>query len=475
MKLLSSLAFVASVAAAAAVPLLTSASASANGRIVDIEVPESSLVGRETTLSNIIYLNRCKGGCTLQGGQINDSRTNSTTIPGDNSQHVLTEFNGDDTEWAAIVQCVKEMYSPYNVVITDVDPGAVTFHQEAMVGGLPGEVNMPNDVGGVSPGVGCNAANGLINFTFANAVPRNPGRAQYLCGVVGQESAHGYGLDHELDCSTPMTYLNYCGQTFFRNKNYKCGEFTARPCRCGSTQNSHAALTGTFGPGTPITGNPKAKILSPAPGAAVAGEFIVGVEASDMRGIDRVQLLLNGYKWAEYTEKRTPDNQVGTIVIKAPGNVPNGVIDVEVKAFNDIQMNTTSTKVTVTKGAPCANADACALGQKCEAGKCFWDEPTGELGDVCEFPQFCTGGRCEDAGSGKTCTVECFPGVAGTCPDNFECLAAGNSGLCFPAAGDGGGGCCSVGGGSDTTLLVNGGLGALLFAMVLGRRKRKQA
>ena len=172
MKLLSSIAFVASVAAAAA-PLLSSANASANGRLVDIEVPESSLVGRETTLSNIIFLNRCKGGCTLQGGQINDSRTNSSTIPGDNAQHVLTEFNGDDTEWAAVVQCVKEMYSPYNVVITDVDPGAVTFHQEAMVGGLPGEVNMGNDVGGVSPGVGCNAANGLINFTFANAVPRS--------------------------------------------------------------------------------------------------------------------------------------------------------------------------------------------------------------------------------------------------------------------------------------------------------------
>lgn len=473
-RVLSQFAFVAAVLAVAA-PAMAETPQTARPRILDVEVPESSIVGREATLSNIIYLNRCKGGCTLQGGSINDSRSNATTIPGDNSSHILTEFNGDDTEWAAIVQCVKEMYSPYNVVITETDPGAVTFHQEAMVGGTPGEMNMSNDVGGVSPYAGCSPINSVINFTFANSYPKNSGRAQLLCGVIGQESAHGYGLDHEFDCSTPMTYLNYCGQSFFRNKNLKCGEFATRACRCGATQNSHASLTGTFGPGTPITGNPTAKVLSPANGASVSGSFIVGVDAADKRGIDRIELWLNGYKWAEYTEKRTPDKQVGTIVINAPANVPNGVIDVQVKAFNDIQLNTTSATVTVTKGAPCTSADSCATGQKCEAGKCFWDAPTGQLGDACDYPQFCVGGRCEDAGGGKSCTQTCFVGVAGTCPENFECVAAGAAGLCFAAAPAEGGGCCSVGQDTDATLLVNAGIGALFLGLVVGRRKRKQA
>jgi hypothetical protein len=452
-------------------PVITSGAALAGPKLVTVEVPESSLVGRDQTISHILYLNRCKGGCMVQGGSINDSRINSSTIPGDSQAHLLTEFNGNDTEWNEIVQCVKEMYSPFDFTVTDVDPGTVTFHSEAMVGGLPGEVNMPNTVGGVSPAAGCSPINSVINFTFANSYPKSAGRALLLCGVIGQESAHGYGLDHELDCSSPMTYLPYCGQSFFRNANLKCGEDVARPCRCGSTQNSHATLQSIFGAGTPSTGNPKVKIESPMANATINGAFTVATTASDRRGIERLELWLNGYKWATYTEKRAPDRQMGLSSIPAPASVPNGVIDIEVKAFNDLQMTTTSSKVTVTKGAPCTTATSCATGQKCEAGKCFWDPPTAEIGAACEFAQFCKSGRCEDAGGGKTCTSECFQGVAGSCPDKYECIAAGATGLCFAAAGNDSTGCCSQDIG-NSALLVNGGFAALLGLLVFGRRKR---
>jgi hypothetical protein len=460
------------VAALVAAPLAFSSVAWADRPIIStVRVPESSLVGQESGIAKILYLNRCTGGCQVKTGSINNSITNETTIgrPGDNT---LSAFNGDDTEWKAILKCVQEMYSPYDIQVTDVDPSP-RFHGEAMVGGLPTEIGHRADSGGVSPSGGCNPINNVINFTFANVYTRGPGRAVELCGVIGQESAHSYGLDHEFDCSTPMTYLRLCGQPFFRNKNLKCGEFEGvRPCNCGATQNSHTSLLATFGPGTVTTGNPISSIVTPS-GGTVANGFTVVAMASDRRGLSRAEVLLNGYKWAEYTEKRTPDKQNGTISIQMPTNVPDGIIDIEVKAFNDLEMSTTSQKVTVTKGAACTSAATCAPGQQCAAGKCFWEPATGVVGDACEYPQFCESGKCEDLGAGPVCTKICFSGVEGTCPEKFECVNAGASNYCVAAASSDGGGCCSVGGGNETALLVNGGIGAMLAMLLLGRRRRK--
>jgi len=61
------------------------------------------------------------------------------------------------------------------------------------------------------------------------------------------------------------------------------------------------------------------------------------------------------------------------------------VIDIVVKAFDDIEIEGDSAMVTVTKGAPCASAATCLDGQKCDAGKCYWDPPAGETGDACTY------------------------------------------------------------------------------------------
>lgn len=447
--------------------------AHAGPRFVTVDIPVEATAGADQALSNVLFLNRCKGGCQIKASSVNDSRSNESTIPPNDS--TLAEFNGDDAEWNQIVQCVKEMYSPFNVVVTDVDPGTTMFHSEAVVGGLPGQLALSNDIGGISPISGCTPLNSIMNFTFSNSVAKTPGRANYLCGVIGQESAHAFGLDHEFDCATPMTYKNYCGQTFFRSKNMVCGEFNERACRCGGTQNSHAHLLRVFGPGNSITGAPKVSVAAPAANAAVQGEFAVVSNVSDKRGIGRVELWLNGYNWATQTPKRSADQPYltnGTLTLVAPKAVPNGVIDIEVRAYNDIDVMTKAEVVTVTKGAPCTDASACAVGQKCEAGKCFWDPAVGELGDKCEYAQYCKSGQCADAGNGKQCTQDCFFGVTDTCPKEFECLQGGKDGLCFPAVDAAG--CCSVGGDDTSAALVNGGLGVLLLGATLGRRRRRK-
>src|SRR5690606_18180825 len=79
--------------------------------------------------SRLIYLNNCKGettstgapGCRITRGT-NNSRTNTSSIASGN----LSAYTGSDATWDAIVQCVRETYAPFNVTITDIDPGSQT-------------------------------------------------------------------------------------------------------------------------------------------------------------------------------------------------------------------------------------------------------------------------------------------------------------------------------------------------------------
>src|SRR5262249_23245244 len=126
-----------------------------------------------------------------------------------------------DTEWAALVQCMKEVYSTYDVVVTDVKPTNTTYHM-AIIAGVPAEIGLNPDVLGVAPlASDCSAQDNVISFSFANAHPQTEliSRVNNLCWTASQESAHAFGLDHEYEftpdkrsaCNDPMTYRVDCG------------------------------------------------------------------------------------------------------------------------------------------------------------------------------------------------------------------------------------------------------------------------
>jgi hypothetical protein len=430
-------------------------------------------------VSQTIYLNRCKGGCTVHMGN-NDARTDTSTIPtpfGGNPgpDFVMSEFQNSagatgaaaDTEWAMLVQCMKEVYSPYAVNVTDVRPASGLNFHEAMMAGEPQEVGLADTILGVAPlASNCSAIDNVMSFSFANHHMRSTSDPSMLvlavCWTAAQESAHAYGLDHEYSfvsgnalnnhsaCNDPMTYRNDCGgEKFFRNENANCGETANRTCKCGGTQNSHLKILSVFGAGTPITGNPTSALMSLTAGGPLG--VSVSVQAGAKRGISHVDLLLNGYKWSE-----KPGAIIGSsgqanpsvYALPVPAEVPNSIVDVKAVAYDDLGASTESSVVTVTKGAPCASASTCAKGQKCEAGKCFWDPPTGEIGDSCSYAQFCKSGLCTGTAEQQICTQSCIPGVSDSCPPNsgLECLMQSpNQGVCFYSTT--GGGCCSVAGG----------------------------
>jgi hypothetical protein len=147
------------------------------------------------------------------------------------------------------MDCVRDMYSRWDVTVTDVDPGNVP-HIESIVTTTSSVIGMPPNVGGVSPfTLDCTPIENSIVFTFADAFGGDP---QTVCEVIAQETTHSHGLDHVMDASDPMTYLDYNGARTFKDADKPCGEYSNRPCGiggnvCYQTQNSVQLLTEVLG------------------------------------------------------------------------------------------------------------------------------------------------------------------------------------------------------------------------------------
>ncbi len=459
-----------------------------------------------------IYLNRCTGGCTINGTvATDDATTHQSTIPcagtvmqqaggfscSGNSAgtYMMGEYvnlqgqtgAAADAEWKAVMQCVKEVYSPYNVNVTDVKPTAGVQYTEGILAGLPSDLGLgSSSSGGVAPARmtgDCTPHPNVMVYGFANATfYLNADRVNTLCYVISQETAHSFGLDHEYSfvdgtssCRSPMTYRQDCGgQHFFRDLAANCGETANRACHCGGLQNSHQHLIMALGAGTPITRAPTAKILSPAANATVQAAATVQLTAGAQRGVARVDLYLNGHNWASakaaaWTLEGQPDPSPYSITF--PSTVPDGVIDIVAKAYDDIGIEGDSATITVTKGAACATASTCLAGQKCEAGKCFWDPPVGVLGAACTYNEYCTSGICQDSDVGQYCSQACVVGSTDGCPATFDCVATSETGgVCLPQS-SGGGGCCSVEDGRRHAPWAPISLGVVGLGLVLRRRR----
>ncbi len=441
-------------------------------------------------VSPIIYLERCKGGCTIHGAGIDDAKsyTSSIAANGDSAMGEYENAAGQtgaaaDAEWNAVVACVKEVYSPFAAQVTDVKPTGATGYHMNVVAGLPNDIGMGPGILGVSPGVGCAPVDNHITYTFANAHGgTGQSRIWNLCWTIAQETAHTYSLDHAFvfgdgtsACNDPMTYRTDCGgEKFFRNASATCGENVARPCKCGATQNAHLTLQATFGPGVSTVPPPTVSVSSPAANAKISNGSAVVATAFSKRGIGTLELWLNGYKWAQvagakFGAQGQPESMYS---LALPQDVPDGVIDIVVKAKDDIGGTTAAPMVTVTKGAPCVSETSCANGQRCDAGRCLWDPAVGEIGEKCTFSQFCLSGICQGTAEDTICTTACIPGVADSCenPDVFECLEQSpGRGVCWPKESDSGNclGCASAGDGAAPFVF-----GLFGVALVLRRRRR---
>lgn len=421
-------------------------------------------------VAKTIYLNRCTGGCTVTGQPDTDDASAQISSLAPSGTHHLAAFGGTDAEWAAIVACVKDVYSPYAATVTESKPASGAYN-EAIVAGLPTDIGQDSATLGLAVIAGdCHPLTDTIAFAFANAHPHDATFVDNVCWTVAQEAAHLYGLDHEYAftngvsaCSDAMTYRGDCnGEKFFRPHEAYCGTVAQVPaCHCTPAQSSHRLLLERFGSAAPTTLPPAVAVTSGLSGGTLAAGATIVAHASAQRGVDHVDLELNGFPWttAPGVAFGSAGQPAADYALEVPADVPDGVIDVVVAAYDDLGVVSRTAPVTLTKGAPCATAASCADFQACGSGRCAWPAATAELGDACSYAQECVSGMCNAAGK---CTQACDIDDDTTCPSGFLCDGVGRDtdGVCSRESLPKGGGFCDAGGGPPVLL----GL-ALLFAV----------
>jgi MYXO-CTERM domain-containing protein len=405
------------------------------------EVAESII--ENSAQPRLIYMNR-HGGTYVPGH--NNSSTNHSSIVSQTSY--VPPWQVSDANWNYVVDCVADLFAPFNVIVTDVDPGS-TPHVESVVAGRPQHIGMQAGVGGVSPFRNdCGMIERSIVFTFAEVY----GTAyRAICETAAQEIAHSYGLDHKYLCADPMTYLSGCGAKTFQDQDARCGEYSARNCRCvGPTMNSVRMLTERLGPSDPDLWPPTVRIDQPANGAQVAAGF--QVVASSDSSLLRVELFIDG--------ALTDSRQSPPWAFDTPATLAAGSRQIEVRAHGASGEASDSITVLVLAGDGPDGPDG-PIGP----------DPGGP-GAPCLGGEDCDSGMCASSGGDSYCTSLCDPTAVDACPAGLECVATGGGEhVCWPGAGADGpdsvsGGCAAGGGGGPAALWL------LAAALALAARRR---
>lgn len=423
--------------------------------------------------TNIIFMNRCPGGCTVRRA----GSTNSTASPDTShiigvSQGTLSALSVSDTTWNQVMMCMRDVFGPFNTVITDVDPGSAK-HFEIMLGGSPGQLGMSNGIGGVSPATCSTYIPNSLVFVF-DVWGDN---VEDICSTAAQEIAHSWSLDHTTVASDPLTYFGFNGRKRFFNGAENCGSDCVggqagglqctgpnqqtRACFCGGNQqNPTNEIKALFGDGIPTP--PIVKILSPKTGDRVNPGFPVSAEITDDQGVQKVELYVNNQLILSLNN--------GPFAFNAPATLGDGTHTVKIRGY-DVFGATTDVSVQVIIGEPCGKPSDCPNNtDTCIGGRCVpGPGAQGGLGTDCSGGQTCASGACTATDQGSFCTEQCTL-EAGQCPAGFGCLdlgAADGTGVCFPGYDDGTGGCSS---GSGGALVFGLGFAALLFT---SRRRRR--
>jgi hypothetical protein len=464
-----------------AVVLSLTASAFAE-RPHSLEFPRPYQPELEAVSSNVIFLDRCANGCTLYLGQDNSTTDHSSLVKGTST---LTAFNCGDQVWQQVVSCMQDVFSSYNVVITDVDPGTQS-HLEVKVAGNACDVLPASycaSVGGVAFYTCASYVQNALVFDFANEWSCN---VNEICATAAQEIAHTWSLDHVTNNADPMTYFAYgmrryfadgdqCGSDCSNASGYckvgqsgctapdgvtACSTQQVHTCRCTSstTQNDNQAILNIFGAGNPVL--PTVTITKPLDGEAVSPGFAVAADVSSPYGVMKADLTVDGMPSGSITSS--------PYVFNAPATLAPGAHNVVVTGY-DIHSNKTTAMITAIIGNPCTKASDCpGNSDYCIGGRCVPGSGVpGGLGSMCATSTDCKDNLCASDGTNMYCTVAC---QKGQCPSGFGCLPTGmgsdTSGVCWPSYDDGSGGCNADRGAPVT-------LGLVCLGLALSRRRRR--
>ncbi len=168
-------------------------------------------------------------------------------VPRGDDTVAIPRFGGGDRAWTAMVACVKEQFSAFQVEIVDQRPRGGEFIT-AVVGGKASQLGLDDSTtNGIGPYDGSVLRTATVHvFSRVGTGERDVAN---LCAVTAHEVGHALGLDHEYKCGDVMSYFNdECGPQRFLDVDVPCGEESERACATGdATQNSYRRLAALVG------------------------------------------------------------------------------------------------------------------------------------------------------------------------------------------------------------------------------------
>lgn len=188
----------------------------------------------------VVFLNR--GGGVYTPG-IDNSPTNKTSLV--NGSTTVTPWAIANAAWQTLLACVNQKFAPFNVTITDVDPGD-TEHIEVVF--AQASVSALSGASSVAPFT-CNVVPNAIAFVSQAYAEANPIEG---CAAVAASVGYSLGVEAVAVCPDAMSFAQTsCPSAGFTNVALSCGSNTPANCQCVSgatTQNSYARLLAITGP-----------------------------------------------------------------------------------------------------------------------------------------------------------------------------------------------------------------------------------
>jgi hypothetical protein len=193
-----------------------------------------------STPPRILFLNKNGGTYTPE---LDDSRTNKSSIV--NQQTSITAWSVAAPTWTGIVDCVKQKLAPFNVTVTDADPGATAAHVEVVF--AQNDPSIFNGAPSVAPSSCSIKENAVCYVSQAHA----EANATNGCAAAAQVYGFVMGLEFVSTCPDAMAFdYAACATASFSKTPLACGTTEAASCTCGAgtTQTSFDKMLAVLGP-----------------------------------------------------------------------------------------------------------------------------------------------------------------------------------------------------------------------------------
>jgi hypothetical protein len=199
------------------------------------------VLGTSAFASTTVYVNGDPGAVT--GGWDDSAHDVSSIAWGTDGEIAVPGWAGSKKRWRAVVECVRDRFADFAVVIVTDRPSGGEYIM-IMVGGQPSLFGYGDGVGGVAPYTG-EVMRSAIGYVFAAASDFD---VEQTCVAILHETGHTLGLDHAYLCPDPMSYLWGCGEKTWQDEEAPCGENEERTCGNGEeAQNSYQLLAANVG------------------------------------------------------------------------------------------------------------------------------------------------------------------------------------------------------------------------------------